>query len=382
MRNSSRSAGQVQTPKTRKRSGPRPVKALRVRADILRRMKAGESYPGDVSIAGHNDCGRATVKNVFEQLSIATKRWVKAGIRIGRPPGRERYAAREYLLGRYRQCKAFRGRLGEAHEGGFSEWAVRWAMNHLPAAAKRWAHSKPPGLEPKAMLAAKRYVEKLYTEGSPYPGDCALARVGNWSKGTVGNAKRLLPDRIRQWAANAQKRARERLVQIFKGGGRYPGDATIAATANCSVGHVVAAKWTLSIEAGKWARRNGQSDLAAGAAERGRGNRARRRKPPAAITIRAFTSRQNEALKVVGECNGNFAEAGKRMGMSRQAVKQHHDAARRKLEAINVGVVDGKLKIDIGLPKDRRGQPDIYEDEDGAARPGHTLRTGKGRDKA
>ncbi len=77
------------------------------------------------------------------------------------------------------------------------------------------------------------------------------------------------------------------------------------------------------------------------------------------------TPKQLEALKVVGECNQNFAEAGRRLIKNAKTVRQLYHAGLK-----NAGKLASKL---IGKPKkqtapmDARHQLDVAGDDDGPA---------------
>jgi len=83
----------------------------------------------------------------------------------------------------------------------------------------------------------------------------------------------------------------------------------------------------------------------------------RRRRPPMNPKGRPLTAKQTEAVQIVGECKGNYAEAARRVGKDRKTVEQHYRAAMRKLGKI----VLPKPKL-RALPQDRRGQPNVSED--------------------
>jgi len=98
------------------------------------------------------------------------------------------------------------------------------------------------------------------------------------------------------------------------------------------------------------------------------------RRPPLEPKTRRLTPRQTEVMQIVGECKGNFAEAGRRLSLDRTTVKQHYAAALEKMKAAGVRAPDRQLKKAVGpLPKGARGEVDIYENKDGAGRPGHEL---------
>jgi predicted DNA-binding protein (UPF0251 family) len=77
------------------------------------------------------------------------------------------------------------------------------------------------------------------------------------------------------------------------------------------------------------------------------------------------TEKQLEALKVVGECNHNFAEAARRLNLDRKTVKQRWDSGLR-----NAGKLASKF---LGKPEiqsafvDSRGQSTVSSDDLGPA---------------
>jgi hypothetical protein len=76
---------------------------------------------------------------------------------------------------------------------------------------------------------------------------------------------------------------------------------------------------------------------------------------------RDLTAKQLEAAQVVAECNGNFAEAARRMGVkSPKTVRQHYETAMKKLGRKALG----KPKM-TSLPVDRRGQTNLADDDEG-----------------
>jgi predicted DNA-binding protein (UPF0251 family) len=71
-----------------------------------------------------------------------------------------------------------------------------------------------------------------------------------------------------------------------------------------------------------------------------------------------LTMRQAETVQIVGECNGDIAEAARRMGRDRKTVNEHYERAMQKMGKT---VVQPKT---TGLRRDRRGQEDIANDDD------------------
>lgn len=83
----------------------------------------------------------------------------------------------------------------------------------------------------------------------------------------------------------------------------------------------------------------------------------RRRRPP--LQLKQLTAKQLEASKLHGECEGNFAEVARRMGIDRKTAVQHIEAAFTKLGKS----VPTKAKT-IAFRTDRRGQADIAKSDD------------------
>ena len=108
----------------------------------------------------------------------------------------------------------------------------------------------------------------------------------------------------------------------------------------------------------------------------------RRRRPPLEKKIAELTARQIEVVQVAGECKQNFAEAGRRLGIDRKTVKQHWDAAMKKLSAAGIPTPARSLKTATRrLSESRRGEVDAFKDEDGQNRPGSAWRTGRRQDE-
>ena len=91
------------------------------------------------------------------------------------------------------------------------------------------------------------------------------------------------------------------------------------------------------------------STSADGPGRNGKPHRPRRKGTPR--ETKTLTARQLEAVKVVGECDGYFAEAARRMGIDRKTCRQHYDSAMRKLGR---AAPHAKRRTQ-SLPTDRRG---------------------------
>jgi len=89
----------------------------------------------------------------------------------------------------------------------------------------------------------------------------------------------------------------------------------------------------------------------------------RRRPPSEDKSPRKLTARQVEVMQLVGECKGNFAEVGRRLRLDRKTVKEHYEAALKKLRQVGVKSPERKLKAKTTqLPEDRRGQVNVADD--------------------
>ncbi len=74
------------------------------------------------------------------------------------------------------------------------------------------------------------------------------------------------------------------------------------------------------------------------------------------LQTKPLTEKQAEAVHIVAECKGDISAAATRLGRDRATVKQHYDAAMRKM---------GKTVVKRAtrpLSKDRRGQEAVTED--------------------
>jgi|GEM_PF-4875590 len=102
--------------------------------------------------------------------------------------------------------------------------------------------------------------------------------------------------------------------------------------------------------------------VARGVAEAGRKPAGRRSKPrKTADEIRPLTDRQSEAIQFHGECEGNFAEMGKRMKIGRKTAKEHYQAGMKKLGQAAQKKTHLRGVKKQNLPHDGRGQVDLAE---------------------
>jgi DNA-binding CsgD family transcriptional regulator len=83
--------------------------------------------------------------------------------------------------------------------------------------------------------------------------------------------------------------------------------------------------------------------------------RKRKRQP---VKGKALTPRQAEVVHIVGECKGDFAAVGRRLGIDRKTVEQHYNAAMQKLGKAAVKHATQPLR------SDRRGQADLTPEDD------------------
>ena len=86
---------------------------------------------------------------------------------------------------------------------------------------------------------------------------------------------------------------------------------------------------------------------------------AKRRKRTGVTKARALISKQMEALKLHGECEGNIAEVARRMAIDRKTAEQHINAAFGKLG--KSAIKPGKTK---SLPTGRRGETNLSDKDD------------------
>jgi predicted DNA-binding protein (UPF0251 family) len=89
----------------------------------------------------------------------------------------------------------------------------------------------------------------------------------------------------------------------------------------------------------------------------------RRRRPAMNSKLKPLTEKQTEAVQIFGECQGNFAEAARRLGIDRKTFVERYNAACRKLGR---KVVQRTINTKV-MPTTRRGQESIAADGDGPA---------------
>jgi len=76
--------------------------------------------------------------------------------------------------------------------------------------------------------------------------------------------------------------------------------------------------------------------------------------------FRPLTARQTETAQIVAQCNGNIAEAARRLGKDRKTVVESYKAAMAK---IGMEAVRSRDKTCL-LPRDKRGNVTISSDDD------------------
>jgi hypothetical protein len=81
--------------------------------------------------------------------------------------------------------------------------------------------------------------------------------------------------------------------------------------------------------------------------------------------LRPLTPKQAEGLHIVGECQGNFAKAAKKLGKDRKTVEQNYKSGMAKIAA--AGSLNNKKKPGP-LPTGLRGDDEITADNDRRAR--------------
>lgn len=94
--------------------------------------------------------------------------------------------------------------------------------------------------------------------------------------------------------------------------------------------------------------------------------KSKRRKTRRKAADRPITGLQRDAVEIVGKCDGNFAEAGRQMGLDRSTVRQHYHAGMAKLQKVGVKQPSKRTpKPSTGkLPTDRRDQANIADGDD------------------
>jgi hypothetical protein len=96
--------------------------------------------------------------------------------------------------------------------------------------------------------------------------------------------------------------------------------------------------------------------------------RSRRRKRGGG-TIRPLTSKQAEALHMLALCNGNYAEAARRIRIDRKSFEERCEAAYGKLgrKGMKRHEIEINKALVTKLPRDERGQEVVVADDDGPA---------------
>jgi predicted DNA-binding protein (UPF0251 family) len=94
-----------------------------------------------------------------------------------------------------------------------------------------------------------------------------------------------------------------------------------------------------------------------------------RRRKRGGKTIRPLTDKQAEALFMLGLCNGNYAEAARRIGIDRKSFEERCKAAYGKLgrKGMKLQEIEFNKALVARLPRDRRGQEAVAVHDDGPA---------------
>src|SRR5262249_3461882 len=96
--------------------------------------------------------------------------------------------------------------------------------------------------------------------------------------------------------------------------------------------------------------------------------RKKRRRQRTLQVERAITAKEAEAVKVVGECGGNFAAAARQLGKHRKTVQELYQSGMAKAGSRgsykdDTGKATSALRrhaVRTGLPTDRRGQAVVH----------------------
>lgn len=85
-------------------------------------------------------------------------------------------------------------------------------------------------------------------------------------------------------------------------------------------------------------------------------SKARKRRPSSRHAT--ITDVQAHTLQIVGECNGNFAEAARKLGKDQKTVREAYEAGMRKLGAQTAKTLNQLRRTErpTSLPEDSRGQ--------------------------
>jgi DNA-binding CsgD family transcriptional regulator len=160
------------------------------------------------------------------------------------------------------------------------------------------------------------------------------------------------------FAAGRFAELRPQIAVHYSGGGLHEANMTVAVV--CWLrerGHEIAGGWAKEI----------QQIADALAMEQTKANSGRPRRRRQTKSILPLTKRQNEVVAMVAQCNGNIAEAARRLGRTPKTVREAYAAARGKLRAAGVALSkSGKAKTHR-LLEDHRGQIFLAGQDDGPA---------------
>lgn len=87
----------------------------------------------------------------------------------------------------------------------------------------------------------------------------------------------------------------------------------------------------------------------------------RRKRKGGSLVVKRITDRQREIAETVAHCQGNVAEAARRLGIDESTARQSYKEALRKLGQNPVRV---RRPVTRSLPKDKRGQIRVTEGDD------------------
>jgi predicted DNA-binding protein (UPF0251 family) len=130
-------------------------------------------------------------------------------------------------------------------------------------------------------------------------------------------------------------------------------------------GYPLAKLWALRCEHRSTVIAACSGPAVSGGKTKGRGRKRRN------LQVRPLTRKQAEAVYVMGDCNGNFTAAAKRLGVNRKTVWQNYWAAMKKIGTKVCGSPEKIARAQraleavgrtMQLPSDRRGQTTVSVD--------------------
>lgn len=360
---------------------------------------AGERWRGAAALARFFHCGTGTIRAAVKRTP-ELRAWQEASGLVARRHAKWP-AIQAELLAIRRGGAAWPGVAALADRLDLTKSQIWGAVYHSPE-LKAWVHTTElRGGRPK-WEEARDQVLKIFRTGEEYPGPVALARRLHRGIQSIKTAVERDPE-LTAW------RAKKRRVSVDLARSDWQQDSGLEglACAHCGssdcpvirsvkrpggirrrrICRACSLRFT-TIEAmapkpnfSRASSAEQRKDKPAFPAKRKRAGK--RRRPPFEVKMRPLTVRQIEALQMVLECNGNFAEAARRLKVVPKTIREHYFNALKKLSATGLLAVDRKMKKAAGeLPTDRRGQLDAYRDHDGVDRPGRKFRLGDRRGEA